>query len=595
MSSSSRTIGNLFDLIKTEDIPYEEDVLRNPLQVKSWIRYYEFKENASHKERVFILSRAVKELPRSYKLWKMLLELLMDRLFTSEAGQDLMRQVNEEFPSNHSEWALINGYFEQCIILCNRFPRIWYYFCQFLMHQPTRTTYTRRTFDRALRALPVTQHKDIWELYTKFAANAGGETTIRVWRRFVRMQPTHAERFCNILLELNPPRTAEAARVLTAILESPEKYANPMGKTNFEYWSLLCKIIVEHPEGIQVPQEDHLVPSHEFAMVQRTDSLDVEKILRTGLKMFKDQVGVLWNSLARWFILQGDFDRAQAIYEEAMRHVRTVKDFSLVFDAYAQMEETVLNDAMEKLGIFEGKELPEGYLDETDVDLRLARFESLMDRRPFLANEVLLRQNPHNVNEWKARANLYLESKNDQIVMETYTKAVEAINPFQSIGNVKEIWVEFAQYFNGRKMVKEAREVFEKAVIAKYLHVDDLAYVWCQWAEMEIQNGNYQYARDLIGRATAPTSGKLGIRYDDDTKSPQQRLFKCIRLWSFYADLEESTGTVESARAVYDRILELKIATPQIIINYATFLEENNFYEEVFKVDARVSGHMSVG
>ena len=384
------------------------------------------------------------------------------------------------------------------------------------------------------------------------------------------------------MLELNPPRTAEAARVLTAILESPEKYANPMGKTTFEYWSLLCKIIVEHPQGIQMPQEDHLVPMHEFSMVQRTDSLDVEKILRTGLKMFKDQVGVLWNSLARWYILQGDFDRAQAIYEEAIRKVRTVKDFSLVFDAYAQMEESVLNDAMEKLGLYEGKELPEGYLDETDVDLRLARFERLMERRPFLVNEVVLRQNPHNVNEWKARVKLFLDSKIEEKIPEVYGKGVEAVNPFQAVGNVKDLWIDFAKFFNERSRFEEARQVFEKAILAKYAHVDDLAFVWCQWAEMEIENGNYEYARDLIGRATAPTSSKIDIRYDDDSKSPQQRLFKCIRLWSFYADLEESTGTVESAKAVYDRILELKIATPQIIINYASFLEENNYFEEVF-------------
>lgn len=38
-------------------------------------------------------------------------------------------------------------------------------------------------------------------------------------------------------------------------------------------------------------------------------------------------------------------------------------------------------------------------------------------------------------------------------------------------------------------------------------------------------------------------------------------------------DLEESLGTLESTKAVYERILDLKIATPQIIINYAMLLE----------------------
>lgn len=38
---------------------------------------------------------------------------------------------------------------------------------------------------------------------------------------------------------------------------------------------------------------------------------------------------------------------------------------------------------------------------------------------------------------------------------------------------------------------------------------------------------------------------------------------------------------------MYDRILELKIATPQIIMNYAIFLEENNYFEEAFKAYER--------
>jgi pre-mRNA-splicing factor SYF1 len=53
----------------------------------------------------------------------------------------------------------------------------------------------------------------------------------------------------------------------------------------------------------------------------------------------------------------------------------------------------------------------------------------------------------------------------------------------------------------------------------------------------------------------------------------QGRLYRSLKLWSFYCDLEESLGTLESTRAVYDAILELRIATPQIILNYALYLQ----------------------
>jgi len=45
------------------------------------------------------------------------------------------------------------------------------------------------------------------------------------------------------------------------------------------------------------------------------------------------------------------------------------------------------------------------------------------------------------------------------------------------------------------------------------------------------------------------------------------------KLWSFYADLEESLGTIESACAVYDKMLDLRVATPQMILNYALMLQ----------------------
>ena len=64
----------------------------------------------------------------------------------------------------------------------------------------------------------------------------------------------------------------------------------------------------------------------------------------------------------------------------------------------------------------------------------------------------------------------------------------------------------------------------------------------------------------------------------------QARLFKSLKLWSFYVDLEESIGTVSTAKAVYDKILELRIANAQVVVNYAAFLEENKYFEESFKV-----------
>lgn len=48
-------------------------------------------------------------------------------------------------------------------------------------------------------------------------------------------------------------------------------------------------------------------------------------------------------------------------------------------------------------------------IDDLIIEMRLARLENLMERRPLLLNSVLLRQNPHNVNEWLKRVDLLKE------------------------------------------------------------------------------------------------------------------------------------------------------------------------------------------
>jgi len=80
---------------------------------------------------------------------------------------------------------------------------------------------------------------------------------------------------------------------------------------------------------------------------------------------------------------------------------------------------------------------------------------------------------------------------------------------------------------------------------------------------------------------------KLNISYHDESLTAQARLFKSLKLWSFYVDLQESIGTVDSTKRAYDKIFELKIANAQTVVNYANFLEENNYWEDSFRVYER--------
>jgi pre-mRNA-splicing factor SYF1 len=61
-------------------------------------------------------------------------------------------------------------------------------------------------------------------------------------------------------------------------------------------------------------------------------------------------------------------------------------------------------------------------------------------------------------------------------------------------------------------------------------------------------------------------------------------LFRSTKLWTFYVDLEENLGSMQSTKAAYDQMIKLEVVTPQVIIAYAQYMEENKYFEDSFRV-----------
>lgn len=98
-----------------------------------------------------------------------------------------------------------------------------------------------------------------------------------------------------------------------------DDFVSKHGKSKHQLWNELCNLISKNPLKIT--------------------SLNVDAIIRGGLRRYTDQTGPLWNSLADYYVRRGLFERARDIYEEAIQKVVTIRDFAQVFDAYTQFEE----------------------------------------------------------------------------------------------------------------------------------------------------------------------------------------------------------------------------------------------------------------
>eukprot|EP00117_Sycon_ciliatum_P020916 scpid36740/ scgid18492/ Pre-mRNA-splicing factor SYF1; Protein HCNP; XPA-binding protein 2 len=529
--------------LEEDDIPFEEDIIRNPYHLKSWLRYIEHKvgRKAPRQAVNLIYERAVKELPGSYKLWYAYLK--RRRL---HAKSKVI--VDPEFEK-------VNNAFERCLVFLHKMPRIWLDYCQFLMDQ-RQVTRTRHTLDRALRSLALTQHDRVWPLYLKFVRSYDiPDTGMRVYRRYLKFFPENGEDFVDYLKSIN--RLDQAALKLADLLNE-EKFTSKHGKSHYQLWKELCSLMSENPDKVK--------------------DLKVENIIRCGLDRFTNEAGALWCALAQYHSRSGQFEKARDVYEEAISKVMTARDFGQVFDAYAQFEETMIEGKMSAASEFEADEE-----DDIDIELRMARFERLMERRPLLLNSVLLRQNPHNVHEWHKRVSLF-DGKPKEII-NTYAEAVRTVNPKQATGKLHTLWVAFAKFYESNKQLNEARSIFKMAVQVPFRNVEELATVWCEYAEMEVRAEDYERARQVMREATA--TPKERAAYHDASAPVQNRVFRSLKLWSMHCDLEESLGTFQTTKAVYNRILDLGISSPQIIINFAMFLEESNYFEDAFTIYER--------
>ncbi|KAF9567615.1 hypothetical protein CPC08DRAFT_626769 [Agrocybe pediades] len=546
------------------------------------------------------------------------------------------------------EWKALIATFERALMWLPKLPRLWLMYINIFFHPrcPSLLSYThaRRTFDRALRTLPPSLHSRIWTQYLLFAERKGGETTVAVYRRYLAVDPSLTERYTALLLSPSnsAPRPLEAAKLLLSLARKAAKgqYTSPEAKSPYQLLEDWIEVVEKFPEevGLDVDDTDTsneaiakadadaeaakaeassnngflvrmagppipvtadgkpTAPYSEDEDPSSPRKLNIEDIIeKDGLQVYKDQAGRLWTGLATYWIKRGEFDRAKETFERGFKAVLTIRDFTQIYDSYGEFHESLISALVAALEASEGDEDVTEL--EEEVDQRVKELEDLADRRPFLANDVTLRRNPNDVQEWEKRVALWGDNDEELLtlpqVIKTYTKAIETINPRKASANFHRLFANFAKFYEeggasgeAESDLNSARKILEKATKVNFKNVDDLAEIWCEWAEMELRHDNYDEAIRVMQRATTiPKNTK--ISYHDHSLSSQARLFKSLKLWSFYVDLEESIGSVQSAKAVYDKILELRIANAQIIVNYAAFLEENSYFEDSFKVYER--------
>lgn len=286
MTSGDPSKDTLTVLLRAQEVQHEEEIARNPYSLKAWLNFLKYKADSSPRDRYIIYERALKYLPRSYKLWHSYLNERYEKL-------------ENKCPVTDKRFTTLVNTYERSLVHMHKMPRIWLDYCTLLVSMKKGTS-TRRAFDRALQALPITQHQNIWELYVEWVRDYGvEETAVRVYRRFLMYDPSKREDFVKYLEGVG--HFEEAARQL-AICVDDDHYISPSGQTKHQMWLKLCDICANHPDSV-------------------SSTLNVEAIIRSGIARFSDEVGKLWCRLADFYVRQGQFEKSRDIFEEAINSI----------------------------------------------------------------------------------------------------------------------------------------------------------------------------------------------------------------------------------------------------------------------------------
>ena len=105
-------------VFEEEDVPFEEEILRNPHSLKAWLRYIDSRENSSSSKLNILYERALKELPGSYKLWYRYLRLRRLQV----RGRSVTDPLHDQ----------VSNCFERALVFMHKMPRIWMDYCSYL-------------------------------------------------------------------------------------------------------------------------------------------------------------------------------------------------------------------------------------------------------------------------------------------------------------------------------------------------------------------------------------------------------------------------------------------------------------------------------
>ncbi len=391
-------------------------------------------------------------------------------------------------------------------------------------------------------SLPVTQHEKIWEIYLDWVITLpSSQTAICVYNRYIKLNPDIREDFIEYLIDI---KRYDEVVIHTITLLDDDLFYSKKNKTKFDYWMLICDIISKYPDKVKHLDCESIIRHGLNKYTDEVGRLWVSLCnfyIRQGLfdkarDIFEE--GLCKISTARDFSLI--FNAYLKFEEEVFKNILELendeedmqnKEYEegldrLLENSFAQLGfNDKVNEAKNKFSalkenevdnknevVVEKKKNRKNKVNENlkamtasskidyeknsekdslkfDINLKFFKISNLIERRPFLLSDALIRQNPNNVKEWLKRVKL---CKDDQeLIITTYEKAIKIVNPVKAFGKAEQLYIEFAKFYESINKLEKANETFFRATELHFKSLDSIATLWCEWSEMHLRCGNH--------------------------------------------------------------------------------------------------------
>lgn len=527
---------DLDTLIPEASVAFEEALLKNLENESLWLDYYQANESSLERS-IFILDRAVSSLPASYTLWNVYLLLPW-----GEEDGDILLQL-----------------YQRALQTLNSEPGIWLRYLQLVKSKKDFSAYGS-ALDLALNNLHASHHADLWKSYLGVANSKRGSFGANVYKRVFQIQATQRNPFpvdrCECVLKV--AQFGDLNSALTLYSQIPRNEIKNAEQDSY-FVSIFLDLLISHGS---FADHDYL------ERIALDAALDLpEKKAKFVLK------------IAMYYEKRLVFNKARHYFNLALLQATNMKALALTFEQYTDFLEHEIISLKSK-----------NLIDEAEMKLRL--YENFVEQQKILANDMLLRTEPNNVDLWLDRAEIFRGEKKTNEIIASLVTAIKSVNPLEAHSrkgkSLADIWSCYANLYISLGDNNTARLIYSRAVKSQYKSADELANIYIMWSELALESSDDE-ALEIVEQVlyTIPSNASE-IEVDDISRPIQERVFKSVHLWSFYIDLLTSMShedkLTKKLRSAYEAMMSLGVITLRLVFQYADFVLAQKDYAGAYSI-----------